>query len=108
MTAFLWQVLAAMAFPVLVVWGVVFAALLRPLPWAMLASAGASAFTLFVYHLDSHGALAMRRRRIPFSFWEELPAWAAAGALWALLFFLAFRAIAWAFARLPPGPAPPS
>lgn len=107
MTAFLWQVLAAMAFPVLAVWGIVFAVILRPLPLGMLASAGASGFTLFVRYLDSHGALALRRRRQPFSFWEELPAWAVAGALWALLFFLALRAIVWAIARLSRDPSPP-
>lgn len=107
MTALIGHVVSAMTLPLVLLPGFLSACLLRPLPWGMLAGGGASSFILLLYYLDTHGYTAARRRRLPFSFWEELPAWALAGAAWALLFFLLIRGLAWALNRLPRAPRPP-
>ncbi|MGK7868126.1 hypothetical protein [Falsiroseomonas sp. E2-1-a20] len=107
MTAFLAQLLATMALPLPILFGLCAAGLLRPLPWGMLAGASASGFGLFVGYLGSHTLTKQGRARPPIAFWQELPVWAAASALWVVLFFLLFRAFAWALARLPPAPGPP-
>ncbi|NKC34380.1 hypothetical protein [Falsiroseomonas selenitidurans] len=116
MTAFLWQVLSVMIFPPVLFLSLICALLsitgpLSPLPWGLLAAAGASGLLLLHDWLGTHSQYLPGSRvrwRLPFSFWEELPVWALAGAVSALLFFLAFRGLLWAWRRLPEPPAPPA
>lgn len=111
MIAFMGQVLSVMTgvlMPVSIVLGLLCSCIPRPLPLRMLAAAGAFIFLLFYEYMLSLGDGLGRIRRPPrFDFWEALPAWAVAGALMALLWFLIIRGLVWAFNNLPEPPDPP-
>ena len=106
MTAFMWQVLSVMTFlPMLAVSLLVslflVSRVLRPWPWGWLAAPGSSSLLLLHDWLVSGRGSGPRLRSRPlFPFWEELPAWALAGAVSTLLFYLTFYGVAWTFRRL--------
>jgi hypothetical protein len=111
MIAFMGQVLSVMTGPLMlgfIILGLICACIPRPLPVRMLAAAGAFIFLLFYEYMLSSGPVMGRVRRPPrFDFWDALPAWAVAGALMALLWFLIIRGLVWALNSLPQPPDPP-
>jgi len=108
----MWQGLSVMTVPMvlaLIVVSLLCACISRPLPLRMLAAAGASICLLFYEYMLSFGDGLGRVRRPPrFDFWEAVPAWAVAGALMALLWFLIIRGLVRAFNSLPQPPDPPN
>lgn len=112
MIAFMWQVLSVttgVLMPVIIALGLLCSCIPRPLAQRVLAGAGASIFLLSYEYILSFGSSAGWRIRRPprFDFWEALPAWAVAGALMTLLWFLIVRGLVWAFNNLPEPPDPP-
>jgi hypothetical protein len=108
MTAFMWQVLEVMTlgrflpFPIILSL-VYLVPVLRPWPWGWLLAPAIPSWLLFQDWLSASDRCMLNSRprcRRPFPLWEELPAYAVAGLLATLLFYLIFFGLTYAVRRL--------